>query len=201
MKKKEYQCCKCKTKYYKIKTFNIFSIHVNNVNNNNATINDNKKKALKRNDSKFTSGIDEYSHFDFINYFDINEKEKEYKHYNCKKCNGNKFVKKKKIYSYCPEILILSFDINDVGENDKQSFFIDLVDLDLNDYIEDKQQDVNFKYKLNSFVKYDWVKNKYITYLKNQNSWINYDEDLSKTIDCDFFKGINNPKILFYIRE
>ena len=71
----------------------------------------------------------------------------------------------------------------------------------MNDYIEDKQQDVNFKYKLNSFVQYDWVTNKYITYLKNQNSWNNLDKDLSKTIDHDFFKGINNPKILFYIRE
>ena len=188
--KKVYQCSKCNAKHYKFKTFKIINIEVNN------------KNILNVTDSKYSSEMDEYYRFKFEKYINNNEKEKEYKNHSCKSCEGNKFVTRKNIYEYCPEVLIISFDKNYVDENNKKSFIIDLVDdLNMNEYIENKSPDINFKYTLNSFMRYDLVQHKYVTFLKIKNTWTIMDKDISRACDLDFINGIYNPKILFYVRE
>ncbi len=138
----------------------------------------------------------------YIKYINNNEKEKEYKNHSCKSCEGNRFVTRKNIYEYCPEVLIISFDKNYVDDNNKKSFIIDLVDdLNMNEYIENKSPDINFKYTLNSFMRYDLVQHKYVTFLKIKNTWTIMDKDNSSSYDLDFIIGIYNPKILFYVRE
>ena len=187
--KKVYKCSNCDTKYYKFKIFKIINIEINN------------KNLLNVNDSKYSSEMDEYYRIKFENYINNIEKEKEYKNHSCKSCDVNKFVTRKNIYGYCPEVLIICFDKNYIDENNKKYFIIDLIDLDMNEYIENKSPDINYKYKLNSFIRYDLVQNKYVTFLKIKNTWTIMDKDISRQCDYNFINGIYNPKILFYVRE
>ena len=70
----------------------------------------------------------------------------------------------------------------------------------MNIYIENKQPNIDYKYKLNSFITYDFVKQEFVSYLKLDNNWVIMDKNNSRSVDIKFLSGINYPKLLFYER-
>ena len=175
--KKIFFCEICKIKYYKFKEFKVISINVN----------DNTYK----NDGFYLNFIEKLYVKNYI-------KKLVSKKYFCKQCKNSIFLLGKNIFKYCPEILIIYFNKKDL--NDKKEFYIDLIlDLDLNKLIENKAHEINYKYKLNSFIECDMKREEYISYLKDNPNWKKMDKKESIEIeDINNIRKICNPEILIY---
>jgi hypothetical protein len=200
IKKIEYSCAYCYAKYYRCDLFKIISINI-----------DEKKKSHNKNPKIMNSFVEmevnenqtnnwmneREPYFDFLNnlYDKILKEKKNSKKYKCN-CGSTHVFKGKNIYNICPEILFINFDIN---FNEKNSFFVDFVlHLDMNNYIENKSPDVDYKYELNSFIEYDLKQEEYITYFKYNNKFIKMTKESSDLIDIDSIDIIKNPVLLFY---
>ena len=201
IKKIEYICAKCNTKYYRYDLFKIISIDVGEIKNSY-----NKNPQIKNsfvgngeNENLTNNWMNETApYLDFLNnlYDKILKEQKNPKNYKCENCGNNHFFKGKNIYNICPEILFISFDIN---FNEENSFFVDLVlNLNMNYYIENKRSDVDYKYELNSYIEYDLKKEEYITYFKYNNKFIKMTKENTSLIDINDVAIIKNPIILFY---
>jgi hypothetical protein len=200
IKKIEYYCAYCYTKYYRYDLFKIISINVEEKKNSN-----NKNAQLKNsfveygvNENQNNNWMNEPGpYFDFLNnlYDKILKEQKNQKKFKCI-CGSTHFFKGKNIYNICPEILFISFDIN---INEQNSFYVKFVlNLNMNDYIENKSSDADYKYELNSFITYDLKLEEYITYFKYNNKFIKMTKENTNLIDIDSFDVIKNPVLLFY---
>jgi hypothetical protein len=136
-------------------------------------------------------------YFDFLNnLYDKILKEKKNSKKNKCNCGSTHVFKGKNIYNICPEILFINFDIN---FNEKNSFFVDFVlHLDMNNYIENKSPDVDYKYELNSFIEYDFKNEEYVTYFKYNDKYIKMTKESTNLIDIGTIDIIKNPLLLFY---
>ena len=168
--KKEYYCVKCRTKYYKFKTFFMISIDVDYKNN---IYNDN---------------------LNFMQYLYKNGFNKEVmsKKYSCDKCNRSKFFTNKIIFACCPEILILFF--NNKNINERKYFYINY-SLQLN-VSNIENVDSEYNYELNSFIEYDIKNDEFISYTRNNGVWKRMKKESTEIINS--IEKINNPQILFY---
>ena len=68
----------------------------------------------------------------------------------------------------------------------------------MNNYIENKSSDDDYKYELNSFITYDLKQEEYITYFKYNNKFIKMTKENTNLIDIDSIDIIKNPVLLFY---
>jgi len=200
IKKIEYSCAFCYTKYYRCDLFKIISINVEekkNSYNKNAQIR-NSFGGYGINENQDNNLMNKHApYFDFLNnlYDNILKEKKNPKNYKCK-CGSTHFFKGKNIFHFCPEILFISFDIN---FNEQNSFFVDFVlNLNMNNYIENKSSDDDYKYELNSFITYDLKQEEYITYFKYNNKFIKMTKENTNLIDIDSIDIIKNPVLLFY---
>jgi hypothetical protein len=200
IKKIEYSCAYCYAKYYRCDLFKIISINVDEKKNSYC-----KNPQLKNSFAGYGENENQTNnwmngavpYFDFLNnlYDKILKEQKKPLNYKCN-CRSNHFFKGKNIYSICPEILFINFDIN---FNEQNSFFIDFVqNLNMNNYIENKSSVADYKYELNSFITYDLKLEEYITYFKYNNKFIKMTKENTNLIDIDSFDVIKNPVLLFY---
>jgi hypothetical protein len=200
IKKIEYSCAYCHTKYYRCDLFKIISINVDKKKNSYS-----KNPQLKNSFAGYGENENQTNnwmngavpYFDFLNnlYDKILKEQKKPLNYKCN-CRSNHFFKGKNIYSICPEILFINFDIN---FNEQNSFFIDFVqNLNMNNYIENKRTDFEYKYELNSFIEYDLKNEEYVTYFKYNDKYIKMTKESTNLIDINSIDIIKNPLLLFY---
>ena len=199
IKKVEYSCTNCNTKYYRCDLFKLISINVEekkNIYNKNHSIR-NSFIGNGANENLANNWMNSPApYFDFLDnlYDKVLKEQKKPKNYKCGNCKGNHFLKGKNLYEICPEILIINFNIN---FNEHNSFFVDFVlNLNMNYYIENKRSDVDYKYELSSFIEYDLKQEEYITYFKYKNKFVKMTKENTTLIDIKSFNIIKNPIIL-----
>lgn len=200
IEKKLFYCSKCNTKFYQFSYFKIFTLKLDSI-NSNLSINYNIKNSMAqrrffKNDKNKANCVSLRNCLINTLKFRLGTEQR-----SCQNCGGYTLTSKN-IYERSPEIFIIKID--NIGKEN-----IDLVAyLDLAEFIEKKQDNVSYAYKLSSFIEYNPDKDDYITYLSvreyNENEklfedkWFKYSKNSKKMLDISQKEIIFCPDLLIY---